>query len=116
MALLCDKCLVVAWKTLIRQYATKNINEMKQLADGTSNDIAGDGDGDAITFIFASAEHEQNHDLTDAKFVIWDYNMAKDCTKYDRLPLYSWNVIPLADGSGDDFWKLLKAKVVELKL
>ena len=111
-ALLCDDCLVVAWDTLIRRYATKNITEMKRLAGGTNYDI----DGDAMTFVFASAEHEQNHDLTDANFVIWSYDMAKECTKYDREPLYAYTVIPLALGSGDKFWKLLESKIIELKL
>ena len=94
---LCLDCFDKAWTVALEHYKTDDVVSM-------ANTASQGPEGDALTFIYASQEHEKNEDITDAEFIIDDYESVLDLCKYDHMALFSRTWIDLSTGGMSGFW------------
>jgi hypothetical protein len=95
---LCEQCFSKAWTVAQEYYSTNNVNIMVEKG------MCG-YEGDALTFRYASFEREEKGDITDAEFVISDWDSIMEYCKYNREPRYSKKWIDLSTGHSSEFWK-----------
>jgi hypothetical protein len=67
-----------------------------------------DDEGDALTIRYYDRARETAGDVTDAEFIIDDYNSVIDYCKYNCKPLFHRSWIDLSTGEFSAFWQQAK--------
>ena len=103
--ILCLACFDKAWEIVQEYYDTDDVAVMVKLSKFEGDGCERDGyEGDAMTFRYASSEHEKNADITDAEFIIDEFGCVIGMCCSNRDPLFSGKFIDLSMGKKSGFW------------
>ena len=92
---LCDQCFSTALKAVQEHYEMTDIQTMSNLARENE---------DCLTVVYSTSEHCENKDMSDARFVIYDFDMILDECKYFRDECTSTDWVDLSTGTHSQFW------------